>query len=178
MLRGERENKLTNRENECLEAIRRGATTEKLLATALGTSVRTAKYHRQSLHRKLGTGSDPQQLNEFARDKGEITSITDGAIPPEPVKGSRKWNALTVREKQICLLAGIGNTDAEIAKLLNLTRYTVQNRLSIANRVLGFRRRVELAVYLAENKLTEHDESKILAMPILKKKGVRKLFIA
>jgi|ERR1017187_236728 DNA-binding CsgD family transcriptional regulator len=178
MLRGERENKLTNRENECLEAIRRGATTEKLLAHALGISIRTVKFHRQQLHRKLGTGSDPQKLNEIARDKGEITSVTDGAISPEPAKGSRKWNALTAREKQICLLAGIGNTDAEIAKLLKLTRYTVQNRLSIANRILGFRRRVDLAVYLAENKLTEHDESKILALYIPKKKGVRKLFIA
>lgn len=60
------------------------------------------------------------------------------------------WDTLTPREMQVSRLAAAGMRNAEIARELNLSTYTVENHLKRVYSKLQLRSRVELAAFVRE----------------------------
>lgn len=65
------------------------------------------------------------------------------------------YQQLSPKERDIVALIGEGATNAEIASELGLTEGTVRNYVSSILDVMGFRDRIRIALFAAENGLTE-----------------------
>jgi DNA-binding NarL/FixJ family response regulator len=75
-----------------------------------------------------------------------------GNSPREPV--SSIPSSISKTELQIMHFIGEGNSNKEIAELLNLKAGTVRNYISSAMHKAGLRNRTQMAVYAVENGLT------------------------
>jgi DNA-binding NarL/FixJ family response regulator len=65
-----------------------------------------------------------------------------------------QYNFLTERERHVLALVGEGLTNAEIAETLSLSEGTVKNYISNILTTLGFRDRIQAALFAARNGLT------------------------
>lgn len=63
-------------------------------------------------------------------------------------------NFLTERERHVLALVGEGLTNSEIAETLSLSEGTVKNYISNILTTLGFRDRIQAALFAARNGLT------------------------
>ena len=88
-------------------------------------------------------------LGRFSEESSEQKSI--------PAEGDRyaleEWRGLSAREKEVLALLGRGFTNQEIAGELSLTEGTVKNYVSEILDALGFRDRVQAALFTARNRL-------------------------
>jgi len=65
-----------------------------------------------------------------------------------------QYNFLTERERNVLALVGEGLTNSEIAEALSLSEGTVKNYISSILTTLGFRDRIQAALFAARNGLT------------------------
>ena len=65
-----------------------------------------------------------------------------------------QYNFLTLREQKVLSLLGTGATNSEIADILSLSEGTVKNYVSSILTTLGFRDRIQTALFAARNGLT------------------------
>lgn len=91
---------------------------------------------------------------------GEVMNKLFGSLQLKADKGTElsrdataleEYNLLTGREKHILALVGAGCTNSEIADTLLLSEGTVKNYISAILTALGFRDRIQLALFAARN---------------------------
>jgi len=68
-----------------------------------------------------------------------------------------QYNFLTLREQKVLSLLGTGATNSEIADILSLSEGTVKNYVSSILTTLGFRDRIQTALFAARNRLTKEE---------------------
>lgn len=68
-----------------------------------------------------------------------------------------QYNFLTLREQKVLSLLGTGATNSEIADILSLSEGTVKNYVSNILTTLGFRDRIQTALFAARNRLTKEE---------------------
>ena len=68
-----------------------------------------------------------------------------------------QYNFLTLREQKVLSLLGTGATNTEIADILSLSEDTVKNYVSSILTTLGFRDRIQTALFAARNRLTKEE---------------------
>ena len=68
-----------------------------------------------------------------------------------------QYNFLTLREQKVLSLLGTGATNSEIADILSLSEDTVKNYVSSILTTLGFRDRIQTALFAARNRLTKEE---------------------
>ena len=68
-----------------------------------------------------------------------------------------QYNFLTLREQKVLSLLGTGATNTEIADILSLSEGTVKNYVSNILTTLGFRDRIQTALFAARNRLTKEE---------------------
>ncbi len=85
---------------------------------------------------RIGAGGDADRVAAFLRDLG----VT-------PRTGVRGTGALTVREREVLRLLGVGLSNPEIAQRLHVTRKTASHHVSSILAKLGLRNRSEAAAH-------------------------------
>ncbi|MDA7816609.1 response regulator transcription factor [Sulfurimonas sp.] len=75
-----------------------------------------------------------------------IKNITKQSLQTE--QKDTKLNQLTQHEKECAILVSEGNSNKEIASLLNLQEITIKKHLSSVYKKLSIKNRIELAIFL------------------------------
>jgi DNA-binding NarL/FixJ family response regulator len=101
------------------------------VCSALGEAAFDAYFRRM-----LDSGADEPVLDELAAD----------AVPPEPWAGAR----LTRREREIAAHIARGLSNRQIADQLQIARRTVESHVENILIKLGFRSRVQVAIWYAQ----------------------------
>lgn len=95
---------------------------------------------------------------------GEVINKLLGSLQPQDKEEKEfpydaaaleQYNFLTKREKHILSLVGTGQTNYEIAASLSLSEGTIKNYISSILTTLGFRDRIQLALFAARNGLAK-----------------------
>lgn len=124
---------LTKREKGILELAASGMSNPHI-AKHLWISEQTVKFHLNNVYRKLGVAN-----------RTEASSLVE--ISPEkitPVQ-SKSWQQLTRRQKEIANCIASGETDAQIAIRLGITKETVKFHVHNVLVNTGTKNRTELA---------------------------------
>jgi DNA-binding NarL/FixJ family response regulator len=110
---------------------------------------------RASADRTTAYLSKTASADEVASSLADLHAAVGLPAPGAPENGS----ALTRRELEILQLVALGRTNAQIAKALWVTQWTVKFHLANAFRKLGVTNRTEAARFVFEHGLVEEDEA-------------------
>jgi DNA-binding NarL/FixJ family response regulator len=95
---------------------------------------------------------------------GEVINKLFGSLQPQDCKEEElsydvaaleRFSFLTKRERHVLALVGAGLTNSEIAETLSLSEGTVKNYISNILTTLGFRDRIQAALFAARNGLAK-----------------------
>ncbi|MGD8194708.1 helix-turn-helix transcriptional regulator [Herbiconiux sp. P18] len=114
-----------------------------LCAVDLGMHGHAAEAYSRAAELHRAAGGDPRAAAASARLAAGQASICGTTLPDVP--GAAASAGLSLREKEIVLLATAGSSNREIADRLVLSVRTVETHLLRAFRKLGVRRRSDLA---------------------------------
>lgn len=119
------------------------------LLTAEAASAAAAAWHR---------AGEPRRAAAAGRRAATAAARCEGARTPL-LTAARAAAPLTTREREVALLAAVGNASVDIARALTLSVRTVDNHLHRAYAKLGVTTRRELARTLGEQPLTVRPQS-------------------
>lgn len=119
------------------------------LLTAEAASAAAAAWHR---------AGEPRRAAAAGRRAATAAARCEGARTPL-LTAARAAAPLTTREREVALLAAVGNASVDIARALTLSVRTVDNHLHRAYAKLGVTTRRELARTLGEQPLTVRPHS-------------------
>lgn len=112
--------------------------------TGVDSARKLAEVHAGGVDVILLKSCEPQELVQgFRAAIAGQSFVAAGAR--SPLASGDSFAALTMRERQVMSLAASGNTNAEIAALLNISQKTVDNHRTNLMRKLGVHSAAELA---------------------------------
>jgi DNA-binding CsgD family transcriptional regulator len=127
------------------------------LATALGALDRTDDANRAATSASVARDALVARATEVGREAACRAGIDRALSPPGRVALRRReagrFSGLTRREREIAELVGAGNANAEIAKKLCVSPRTVETHVENILAKLGFKSRVEIAVWATKRLL-------------------------
>jgi two-component system, NarL family, nitrate/nitrite response regulator NarL len=86
---------------------------------------------------------------------GEAPKVTGPGAADDAVASDRDTNLLSARERQVAEHIANGLNNAEIAKLLSLSRPTVASHVAKILKKLKLRSRVQIAVWVTQRQLDD-----------------------
>ncbi len=81
----------------------------------------------------------------------ELASIMARRQPGMRAESARRWDQLSLRQRETARLVGGGASNREIATRLKITEKAVKAHLTAIFRKLGLARRLQVALFVAEN---------------------------
>ncbi len=114
--------------------------------------------------KKAGGKEVVQAIQAVSRGEAYLHSAVAQTVLETSVRGQQSWtgsqNVLTDREREVLVLIGEGKTNQEIARILSISRKTVDKHRANLMEKLQVNSRAELIRYALEQKIIPSNNSK------------------